>query len=67
MFEDEFLYPQITLENEDIIMDLTVKKDYCDMDNIQDRKKQFIKDLEHFLEEFNQSPDSLEFFKYYDD
>ncbi|MDO5849124.1 MAG: hypothetical protein Q4P18_06295 [Methanobrevibacter sp.] len=70
MFEDEFdelLYPELTLETDDILMNLTIKKDYSSFQNVEDRKKEFIKDLELFIKEFNESPESLEFFRYYDD
>lgn len=70
MFDEDFeelLYPELTLETEDMVMNLAIKKDYSHIDNVDDRKKEFIRDLELFIREFNESPESIEFFKYYDD
>ena len=60
---DDFLdglYPEITLETDDIIMTISVKKDYSQTKDVDERKKEFIK-------EFEQTPESLEFIKYFDD
>lgn len=65
-FEDE-VYPELTLETDDILMNLAIKKDYSIFPTVEERKKEFIHDLEAFIEEFNEAPESLEFFKYYDD
>ncbi len=67
MFEEDLLYPEITLETEDIIMNLIIKKDYSDIENVNDRKKEFVKDMKEFIEEFDQSPQSVSFFEYYDE
>ena len=64
---DELLYPELTLETDDMVMDLTIKKDYSDIEDIHERKKEFIGDLILFIKECNETPESLEFFKYYDD
>lgn len=71
MFDDEdfddFLFPELTLETEDIVMNLVVKKDYSKFETVEERKKEFIRDLELFIKEFNESEESIEFFKYFDD
>ncbi|WP_178650122.1 hypothetical protein [uncultured Methanobrevibacter sp.] len=70
MFDDEFedfLFPELTLETDDITMNLVVKKDYSYLDTIEERKKEFLDDLKSFIKEFDGSPDSIDFFKYFDD
>lgn len=70
MFDDEFedfLFPELTLETDDITMNLVVKKDYSYLDTIEERKKEFLDDLKNFIKEFDESPDSIDFFKYFDD
>lgn len=64
---DDFLFPELTLETEDIVMNLVVKKDYSKFETVEERKKEFIRDLELFIKEFNESEESIEFFKYFDD
>lgn len=63
----EDLYPEITLETDDILMSIFVKKDYSQIKDVNLRKKEFIKDLQDFIKEFEQTPGSLEFIKYFDD
>lgn len=63
----EDLYPEITLETDDILMPISVKKDYSQIKDVNLRKKEFIKDLQDFIKEFEQTPESLEFIKYFDD
>ena len=65
-FLDE-LYPEITLETDDIIMTIAVKKDYSQIEDLDKRKEEFIHDLNDFIEEFNQTQESTEFMRYYDD
>ncbi len=68
MFElEDEIYPKLTLETDDIVMDLTIKKDYSQFPTAKIRKEEFVNDLKLFIEEFDQSPESLDFFKYYDD
>lgn len=62
---ENLLYPEITLETDDILMNLTVKKDYSAIENPEDRKKEFIKDLQDFIKEFEDSPESNDFINYY--
>lgn len=63
---DSLQYPEITLETEDIKMNLEIKKDYSKYSNIHERKNAFFKDLALFLLEFNDAPESLDLLKYYD-
>ena len=63
----EDLYPEITLETDDLIMEISVKKDYSQIKDLDKRKEEFMKDLRDFLDEFEQTPESLEFMRYYDD
>lgn len=61
------LYPEITLETDDIIMDLAIKKDYSQIKDFDKRKEEFINDLKDFIEEFSQTPESDDFMRYFDD
>lgn len=63
---DKLLLPEINLETDDIIMNIAVKKDYSTIEDLDERKKEFINDLKAFIEEFSQTEESLEFMKYYD-
>lgn len=63
---DKFFLPEITLETDDIIMTISVKKDYSEIKNLIERKKEFIQDLKDFIDEFDGTPESLEFMEYYD-
>ena len=63
---DNILLPEINLETDDIIMNIAVKKDYSTIEDLDERKKEFINDLKAFIEEFSQPEESLEFMKYYD-
>ena len=60
------LYPEITLETEDIIMSWSIKKDYSQIEDFNKRKEEFIKDLHEFVNEFSQTPESDDFIKYFD-
>jgi len=64
-FLDE-LYPEITLETEDIIMSLSIKKDYSQIKDLDKRKEEFINDLKEFIEEFSETPESKEFMAFFD-
>lgn len=67
---DEFLdelYPELTLETDDIIMTIAVKKDYSEIEDFDKRKEEFIKDLNEFIEEFSETPESDDFMRYYED
>ena len=63
---DDLLLPEINLETDDIIMNIAVRKDYSEIEDINERKKIFINDLKAFIEEFSQTEESLEFMAYYD-
>ena len=63
---DDLLLPEINLETDDIIMNIAVKKDYSEIEDIDQRKEEFIKDLKEFIEEFSKTEESTEFMKYYD-
>lgn len=64
---DNILLPEINLETDDIIMNIAVKKDYSLIKDLTERKKEFINDLKSFIDEFDETEESLEFMKYYDD
>ena len=63
---DNLLLPEINLETDDIIMNIAVRKDYSQIEDVHERKKEFINDLKEFIEEFSQTEESLEFMAYYD-
>ncbi len=66
---DDFLdslYPEITLETDDIAMTISVKKDYSKIHDLDKRKEEFIKDLNEFIKEFSETPESKEFMQYFD-
>ncbi len=65
-FLDE-LYPELTLETDDILMTLAIKKDYSEIKDFEKRKEEFIKDLKDFINEFFQTPESDDFMRYFDD
>ena len=67
---DDFLdalYPELTLETDDIIMTIAVKKDYSKIEDLDKRKEEFINDLREFINEFSETPESDEFMMYFDD
>ena len=59
-------YPKISLETDDILMNLTIKKDYSAIDDSEKRKDQFIKDLKEFIDEIESTEESSQLMKYYD-
>ena len=66
---DDFLdslYPEITLETDDIAMTISVKKDYSEIKDLDKRKDDFINDLNDFIKEFSETPESDEFMAYFD-
>ena len=62
----EDLYPEITLETDDLIMQISVKKDYSQIKDLDERKKEFINDLNEFIKEFSETPESKEFISFFD-
>jgi len=65
-FLDE-LYPELTLETEDIIMTLSIKKDYSQIKDFDKRKEELINDLHEFIDEFSETTESDDFIRYFDD
>ncbi len=65
---DDFdeLYPELTLETDDMIMTIAVKKDYSKIEDLDKRKEEFINDLNNFIKEFSETPESDDFMRYYD-
>ena len=59
-------YPKIALETDDILMNLTIKKDYSSIEDLDKRKEEFIKDLKEFIDEFESTEESSQLMKYYD-
>ena len=60
------LYPEITLETDDIVMSISVKKDYSQINDLDKRKQEFINDLHEFINEFSETPESKEFMAFFD-
>ena len=65
---DDFdeLYPELTLETDDMRMTIAVKKDYSRIEDLDKRKEEFINDLNNFIKEFSETPESDDFMRYYD-
>ena len=61
----EIEFPEIELETDDFLMILTLKKDYSKIENLEDRKKEFIKDMRDFIDEFASNPEFDELMEYY--
>ena len=59
-------YPKIALETDDILMNLTIKKDYSYIEDLDKRKEEFVKDLKEFIDEFESTEESSQLMKYYD-
>ncbi len=59
-------FPKITLETDDILMNLTIKKDYSSIEDLDKRKEEFIKDLKNFIDEFESTEESSQLMKYYE-
>ena len=67
---DDFLdslYPELTLETDDIIMTIAIKKDYSQIEDLDKRKEEFINDLHAFVNEFSETRESDEFMLYFED
>ena len=47
-------------------MNLSIKKDYSKIKDKSERKKEFIKDLHKFIDQFANTPESDDFINYYD-
>ena len=61
------LYPELTLETDEIIMCIAIKKDYSKIEDFDKRKEEFINDLNEFIKEFSETPESDDFMRYFDD
>ncbi|WP_050553531.1 hypothetical protein [Methanobrevibacter boviskoreani] len=59
-------YPEIELETDDLKLVITLKKDYSEIDDLKQRKREFFRDLENFIEEFRETPESTDLLAYYD-
>ena len=59
--------PEITLETEDMLMNLNIKKDYSKIKDFNLRKKEFFKDLKDFIDEFESTEESDELMKFYNE
>ena len=62
----DLLYPEITLETDDIVMSISVKKDYSQINDLDKRKQEFINDLHEFINEFSETQESREFMAFFD-
>lgn len=61
----ELEYPELELETDDLKLILTLKKDYSKINDIEERKKEFIKDMKDFIDEFVANPEFDELMEYY--
>ena len=59
-------YPNISLETDNISMNITIKKDYSTIGDLDKRKEEFFKDLREFIDEFESTDESIQLMKYYD-
>ena len=59
-------YPNLTLEDENILLNLIIKKDYSNIDDLNERKEELIQDLKDLIEEFSQTNEFNELLDYYD-
>lgn len=58
-------YPEIELETDDIKLILTLKKDYSKIEDLKNRKEEFIKDMKDFIDEFVSNKEFDELMEYY--
>ena len=59
-------FPNISLETDDILINLTIKKDYSKIEDLQLRKKEFFNDLKSFIDEFESADESDKLMEYYE-
>lgn len=59
-------YPNINLETDEILLNLIIKKDYSNIEEFDERKKVFFKDLREFIDEFESTEESDQLMKYYE-
>jgi len=48
----ELEYPEVEIETEDLAIIITLKKDYSKIKDVENRKKEFKKDINDFFKEF---------------
>lgn len=58
-------YPNLTLEDENILLNLIIKKDYSNIDDLNERREELIQDLKDLIEEFSQTNEFNELLDYY--
>ena len=58
--------PEITIETDDFKLNLAIKKDYSQIDDLDKRKEEFIRDLRDFIDEFESTEESNELMEYYE-
>lgn len=61
----EIEFPEIILETDEILMSLTLKKDYSKIKDLDSRKNEFKKDMQDFIDEFTSNPEFDELMDYY--
>lgn len=61
----EIELPELELETDDLKLILTLKKDYSKIEDIEVRKKEFIKDMKDFIDEFVANPEFDDLMEYY--
>lgn len=59
-------FPNITLETDDILLNLVIKKDYSKIEDLAKRKKEFFNDLRDFIDEFESTEESNQLMIYYE-
>ena len=59
-------FPNITLETDDILLNLVIKKDYSKIEDLAERKKEFFNDLREFIDEFESTEESNQLMIYYE-
>ena len=59
-------YPSVSIETDDISLNLVIKKDYSKIEDLDERKREFFNDLKAFIEEFESTEESSQLMKYYE-
>ena len=60
------LFPEITVETDDVILIIAVKKDYSQNNDLIQRKKEFINDLNNVIDEFDKTTEIKDFLSFFD-
>lgn len=58
-------YPNLILEDEKLLLNLIIKKDYSNIDDLNERREELIQDLKDLIEEFSQTNEFNELLDYY--